>query len=243
MTRVAIIAALSDELRPLVRGWPSESRSGVDVWSRRHAGGEWVAACAGIGAEAAARAFAEIERDGALDLVVSAGWAGALREGFEPGRAYRVSEVVDASSGERFGAATPSGSCMLVTNRRVADQVEKRRLAVAYGAGLVDMEAAGVARLAAARGIPFICIKGVSDVPSDRMPDLNGFISPSGRFLRGRFMLFAMFRPWYWPTLVRMGRNGRRASQGIGESLREILGEREATATHAGPKGSAPSGE
>ena len=33
----------------------------------------------------------------------------------------------------------------------------------AYNAALVDMEAAAVARLAAMRGIPFYCIKGVSD--------------------------------------------------------------------------------
>ena len=41
--------------------------------------------------------------------------------------------------------------------------LKNNRLASTYKAALVDMEAAGIARLAAMRGIPFYCIKGVSD--------------------------------------------------------------------------------
>jgi adenosylhomocysteine nucleosidase len=232
MTRVAIIAALPGELGPLVRGWKRESRAGVDVW--RRAGGEWIAACAGIGAGAAARAFAEVEREGAVDVAVSVGWAGALREGFEAGRAYIVSGVVDARTGERFPTSAPSADCWLVTHDRVADREEKLRLAGAHGAALVDMEAAAIARMAAARGVPFCCIKGVSDGPSDRMPDFNTFISSDGSFLAVRFILFAVLRPWLWPALARMGGNGRRSAEGISGALAEALGKRGAGAAPRG---------
>ncbi len=40
------------------------------------------------------------------------------------------------------------------------------------------MEAAAVARLAGMRGIPFYCIKGVSDAFDEKLPDFNRFISP-----------------------------------------------------------------
>jgi adenosylhomocysteine nucleosidase len=237
MSRTAIIAALADELAPLVRGWPRESRGDIALWRWRNAGDEWVAACAGVGVEAAGRAFAEVERDGPVDLVVSAGWAGALRGEFAAGRAYRVSGVVDAGTGERFSCPGPAGDCLLVTSQTIADPEAKRRLAAEHGAGLVDMEAAGVARLAVSRGVPFVCVKGVSDGPADRLPDFNRFISESGEFQKARFIFFAVLRPWLWPALVRLGENSRRAAQGIGESVREILGQRGGAARSDGHTG------
>ena len=245
MNLVVLIAAMPGELKPLVSGWRHVCRNGVDLWSSDE--GEWVAACAGAGADAATRAFAEAEIDGAASLVISTGWAGALNEAFEPGRAYRVSGVVDARTGERFVAAVrpdesvvshPSDKnkdvarvghpdpCWLVTSSRVADEPEKRRLGATYGAGLVDMEAAAVARLAQMRGIPFYCVKGVSDGYRERLPDFNHFIRANGKFNLSRFIVFAVLRPWYWPSLIRMGENSRKAAQGIRESLLDFLDER-----------------
>ena len=77
------------------------------------------------------------------------------------------------------------------------------------------MEAAGVARLAAARGIPFYCIKGVSDGPDGRLPDFNRFIAGDGGFRTAAFMVFALFRPWLWPALARMGVHSGRAAGNI----------------------------
>jgi adenosylhomocysteine nucleosidase len=223
MKRIAIIAAMAGELEPLVRGWPRESRHGVDLWRSRQGESEWIAACAGVGVNAAKRALEEIEKDGAIDSVFSIGWAGALREEFAGGQAYRVSGVIDARTGERFSVAGQSAECWLVTSDRVADQTDKRQLAAMYGAGLVDMEASGVARQAALRGIPFYCIKGVSDGFSDRLPNFNRFISKNGRFQSAQFIFFAMLRPWHWPALMRLGKNSAKASQSIAESVREIL--------------------
>jgi adenosylhomocysteine nucleosidase len=223
MTRVAIIAAMADELGPLVRGWRRESRNGVGLWRQRSGEAEWIAAFAGIGAGAAERALAEVERDGPVDAVISTGWAGALSEGFEAGRAYGVSGVACARTGERFPAATPGAGCLLVTSDRVAGREEKRRLREAFGAGLVDMEAAGLARLAAGRGIPFHCVKGVSDGPADRLPDLDGFIAADGRFRIVGFIVFAVFRPWHWPALLRLRVNGSKSAEAIRESVLGIL--------------------
>jgi adenosylhomocysteine nucleosidase len=223
MKRIAIIAAMPGELEPLVRGWPHESRHGVDLWRSRQGENEWIAACAGVGVVAAKRAFEEIEKDGAIDSVFSIGWAGALREEFATGQAYRVSGVIDARTGDRFSVAGQSAECWLVTSDRVADQADKRQLAATYGAGLVDMEAAGVARQAAMRSIPFYCIKGVSDGFSDRLPDFNRFISKSWQFQSTQFIFFALLRPWHWPALMRLGKNSAKAAQSIAESVREIL--------------------
>jgi adenosylhomocysteine nucleosidase len=226
MTRVAIIAAMAGELKPLVRGWRHERRNGVELWRWKFDEGEWVAACAGAGVDAAMRAFAEVERDGAIDLVISVGWVGALSEELETGRVYEVSGVIDARSGERFRPSVWRQERWLVTSPKVADEVEKRRLAATYGAELVDMEAAGVARLAAMRAIPFYCIKGVSDGFHDQLPDFNRFISDEGQFRLARFILFVLIRPWHWSALMRMGENSKKAALGIRESLLENLDRR-----------------
>jgi adenosylhomocysteine nucleosidase len=240
MTRVAIIAALPAELKPMVQGWQHETREAVDLWRWQFDQGEWVAACAGAGVDAATRAFAEVELDGAIDRVVSVGWAGALREEFQAGKAYQISGVVDARTGERFTVSRwpePDSTAELaglLTSATVADEPEKRRLAAAYSAGLVDMEAAGVARLAAMRGIPFCCIKGVSDTLRDKLPDFNRFISESGQFRLARFILFVLIRPWYWSALIRMGENSKKAALGLKESLLENLDRRGVLRTRNG---------
>ena len=225
MTRVAIIAAMPGELKPLARGWPSSTRGNTHFWAQRTEEEEWIAACAGAGQPAATRAFAAIEDGGPIDLVFSVGWAGALNSQVATGAAFNVGGVIDARTGERFRCDAGAGDHWLVTSPIVADGAEKQRLASAYRADLVDMEAAAIARLAQMRGIPFYAIKGVSDGFHDKLPDFNRFIRPDGQFDLTGMVLFSILRPWYWPSLIRMGENSRKASQGLRESLLDFLDE------------------
>ncbi|MFP5204700.1 MAG: nucleoside phosphorylase [Acidobacteriota bacterium] len=223
MSRVAIVAAFPGELKPLVRGWAHGTRSGIDFWVQRSREEEWIAACAGAGQSAATRAFAAIEDGGPIDIVFSVGWAGALTSNVAPGSAYNVAGAIDVQTGERFLCDAGAGDLWLATSSKVAGELEKMRLAAAYSAALVDMEAAGIARMAAMREIPFYCIKGVSDGLHDRLPDFNRFLAAGGRFQTARFAIFAALRPIYWPALLRMGENSKQASQKIAESLLDFL--------------------
>jgi adenosylhomocysteine nucleosidase len=230
MKRVALIAALPGELKPLVRGWTHRRRNGIDLWRQTVGHSEWVAACAGAGSEAAGRAFHEAQLTGPITQVYSVGLAGAIRTGLSAGSVQVVAGVIDTVTHERFaaGGARPSGApapseCWLLTHPRVADRTEKERLAAAFGGDLVDMEAAEIARQAAAQGIEFHCLKGVSDELTDRLPDLNPFITSAGHFQLGRFVVFAALRPVSWPALIRLGRNSRRASAALALHLRQTL--------------------
>ena len=231
MTRLAIIAALPGELKPLVNtragAWPHSTRNGISFWAKRGEKEdweeEWIAACAGAGQDAATRAFAAIEEGGPIDLVFSIGWAGALRAEIAPGSVHNVAGVIDVRTGERFNCDAGAGELWLLTSPQVANSQEKRRLASAYNAALVDMEAAAIARLAHTRGIPFYCFKGVSDGLKDNLPDFNRFLSLSGQFCLSKFILFALLRPWYWPALIRMGENSKQAAQNIAKSLHDFL--------------------
>ena len=223
MTRVAIIAAMPGELKPLVHGWPHSRRGSIRFWAQRTEEEEWIAACAGAGQAAATRAFAAIEDGGPIDLIISLGWVGALTEDVAPGAAYNAAGVIDVRTGERFRCDAGAGERWLATSPIVADAAEKQRLASAYKADLVYMEAAAIARLARMREIPFYCIKGVSDGIHEKLPDLNRFIRPDGQFDLTAMVLFSILRPWYWPALVRMGENSRRASRHMRDALLEFL--------------------
>jgi adenosylhomocysteine nucleosidase len=226
MTRVAIVAAMPGELKPLVRDWPHSARGNIRFWAQRNEEEEWIAACAGAGQSAATRAFAGIEDGGPIDLVFSLGWAGALSEEIATGSAHNAAGVIDVRTGERFRCDAGAGERWLITSPIVADEAEKRRLASAYKADLVDMEAAAIARLAQMRGIPFYCIKGVSDGFHDALPDFNRFIRPDGQFDMAGMVLFSILRPWHWPSLIRMGENSSKASRSIREALLDFLDER-----------------
>ena len=225
MTRTVLIAAMQGELKPLVRGWQHKSNNGIHTWAHRD-DNLYVAACAGAGQAAATRAFAAAEEDAPIDLVFSIGWAGALTPDLAPGTAHNIAGVIDVQTGERFRCDAGAGELWLATSPKVADESEKRRLASTYNAALVDMEAAAIARLALMRGIPFYCIKGVSDGLHDKLPDFNRFIRPNGQFNLTGMVLFSILRPWYWPSLARMGENSRKASQSIREAVLEFLDER-----------------
>ncbi len=226
MTRTAFIAAMKGELEPLVRGWQHKRRNGVDMWLHRD-DNLYVAACAGAGQAAATKAFAEVEADAPIDLVFSLGWAGALKPGIAAGSSHNLAGVIDTRTGERFRCDADAGFDWIVTSPIVADADEKQRLARTYSATLVDMEAAAIGRLAAMRGIPFYCMKAVSDSFDEPLPDLNPFIGADGKFQTARFTLFALVRPWLWPVLVRMGENSKKAAWALNEAVREFLAEKD----------------
>lgn len=226
--RGAVIAALEGELKPLTRAWERADVGGAALWSLRSGQNECVAACAGAGAAAAGRAFRAAGIGGRLDWAASVGWAGALHAGAVPGKAYRVSEIVDAATGERFSAASAPGAAALpglklVSTGRVAGLEEKKKLREAFGADLVDMEAAAVARLAKEQGIPFYCFKGVSDGAGERLPDLNRFLDQDGGFRTARFAAYLLPRPRAWSAVIRMGIHSGRAAGAIAGILGELI--------------------
>jgi adenosylhomocysteine nucleosidase len=188
-----------------------------------------VAACAGVGQNAAARALAEIERDGPVAQIVSVGWAGALKDWYKPGEAYRVRGVVDLPTNTRlatapFTSAKGGADIWLATATKViTNPKEKQYIAISYYADLVDMEAIAVARLAKARGVAFHCIKGVSDGVDDILPDFNPFLAADGRFKQFKFIVSALFHPRYWQALKQMGENSSKAAQRIAEQVLELL--------------------
>jgi adenosylhomocysteine nucleosidase len=219
MKKIAIIAALPGELKPLVHGWQQRGRN---IWAGRIRDSEAVAIAGGMGAAAAERAAEQAVREFGTDVLVSYGWAGALTCAVKPRQACAIYDVVDAKTGERFVTDLPAGY-RLITLDHVARSDEKRALAEQHQSVLVDMEAAAVARVAAARKVAFYCFKGISDGYNDRLPDFNRFIDDKGEMRMAAFVAHAVFHPQYWASLRRLGENSSGAAKNLVDIAREGL--------------------
>ncbi|MDQ1452771.1 MAG: adenosylhomocysteine nucleosidase [Acidobacteriaceae bacterium] len=220
--RIGIIAALSGELKPLVSDW-SPQPDGAFLTQRGDAA--FIAIAKGIGITRAEQAVAIAETYGSLNVMVSIGWAGGTSCGVQPGTAYEVGEVIDAGSGERYGTSAVTSSVKLVTLDHVAGREEKRQVAESFGASLVDMEAAAVARLARVRGVPFYCWKAVTDIATEDLPDFNYFLDQEKQLRTRQVAAYALTHPRYVAPLLRMGRNSKSGAEALGQALRRWIGE------------------
>jgi adenosylhomocysteine nucleosidase len=211
--KIALVAALEREVWPLVKHWSASEREFDGRQFRFFENARAVLVCGGIGAEAARRATEAIIRLYQPVAVESVGFAGALDSRLEVGTVIGVKRVIDAKDGST--AEAPIGYWTLVSSESTAGVEQKKKLALAYGAHAVDMESAAVARAAQCRGIPFLALKVISDAHDFEMPPVDRFVSHDGRFRTGRFLLFALLRPWLWLRVVRLARNSNKAVKAL----------------------------
>ncbi len=220
--RLAIIAALPREVRGLVSGVPPDG----DLLERgihRHRFGSAVVVTAGMGSVRASLAFEAALASGPLEVVISAGLAGSCISELRAGTVAEAGVVIDARTGERFTAEHRATHIVLTTTASIASVGEKARLAAAYSAAMVDMEAATVARLARAHGLPFRAVKGISDAHDFELASLSRFEGKHGQFRTAAFTLHTALRPHHWRPAAKLGRESNRALGALWVRLREIL--------------------
>ena len=221
MSRVAIVAALEREVRPLVKSWRVSEKECSGRRFRFFEQGDVVVVCGGIGAEAARRAAEAVIAFYAPGVVYSVGFAGALDSALKVGDVVQPRRVVNAGDGSSL--TLDRGEGVLVSFGSVASPAQKASLRDSFQAQAVDMEAAAVARAAEARGAGFAVVKVISDEFDFEFPAMERFVDSNGRFLEGRFAWYATLRPWLWLKVARLARNGHRASLALSERLRMIM--------------------
>jgi adenosylhomocysteine nucleosidase len=221
MPRVAIVAALEREVRPLVKEWRVNEKVSDGRRFRFFEQDDSVVVWGGIGAEAARRAAEAVIAIYAPKLIYSAGFAGALDPALKVGDVVRPRHVVNAGDGSSMNL--DQGEGVLVSFGSVASPEQKAKLRNSFGAQAVDMEAAAVARAAEARGIGFAVVKVISDEFDFSFPSMEQFVDSDGRFLQGRFAWFAALRPWLWPRVARLARNSNCASLALCRWLQTMI--------------------
>jgi adenosylhomocysteine nucleosidase len=219
--KIALIAAMEREVRPLVRNWQVRAIEHDGRRYRLFEDRETALICGGIGAETARRATEAIIGEVNPARVVSVGFAGALDSSMRVGDVLEPCTVINAADGARTEVG--SGDGILITSATVAAEEQKIRLRRAYGAKAVDMEAAAVAQGAQARGVEFAALKAVSDAADFNLPSLGRFVAADGTFRSASFAWHVMLRPWLWGRTMALARNSSKASRALCDALSSYL--------------------
>lgn len=219
---IGIIAALPREVAGLVKGFAPQMEGrarGIFVWRSQRV----VVVAAGMGA---ARAALAVEAAGDVSELWSVGLVGACDPKVRAGSVVEAASVVDVRTGERFAteASGEPGAVVLATGAEIASVCEKTRLFAAYGAAVVDMEAATVARLALAHGTAFRAVKGVSDDADYELEGMGRFETKLGHFNTAGFALHTALRPWTWGRAITLGKHSGAALKALTAELQRRLG-------------------
>jgi adenosylhomocysteine nucleosidase len=226
MSRIAIIAALERELDPLVRGWARSRLQASGKSLPCFESGEVIAVAGGVGchrAELAARAVIEKYRP---QVLVSAGLAGALIRSLKVGNIVTPNVIVDAATGTEYRCQLGGdvvGGGVLVSAAEITGSGSKASLARRFHALVVDMEAAGVAKVAQEFNVGFRCVKAISDEFDFAMPPMDKFVDGEGDFRTGTFLRWAALRPQYWPATIRLARKAGQAARALADWLKRNL--------------------
>ncbi|MBZ2185726.1 MAG: hypothetical protein K7J46_13520 [Bryobacter sp.] len=154
--------------------------------------------------------------------VISIGVCGALDPALSLGQVLTVSRIQSP-----LGVFTPqplaAPAATLHSQDRVAVTVLEKEQLFATGAQIVDMEAAAVALLCERHGIPFSCLKAVSDLADEDLPvDFNLHRDANGNFSHLRIAIAGIMKI---TALIRLQRQTRIAVKGLQLALNAALAD------------------
>jgi adenosylhomocysteine nucleosidase len=176
----------------------------------------------GAGALRAASAVDAAAETFQPDAVISTGFCGAL----DP--QLRLADLVVATSvavadrtypAQPVSTASPHHAGVVCSIDHVAQTAEEKLRLRAGGAIAVEMEAAGVAARAQARGLPFYCVRVVTDLAGETMAnDFNAALRADGHFDTMVILREALRRPLVrLPELCRLRQRSVRAARVLGD--------------------------
>ncbi len=224
---VLFVAAEAREFSGLLRFCHAPQKLAWPVrWGRSASlnGCEILMLANGAGRAQAAAALEIARRMRKLTAVVSTGFCGALDPELAIGDIF-VATRIESSEG-CFGAALPlaaarHASGVLLSIDHVAQTADEKRVLHSAGAAAVEMEAAGLAALAAGSRLPLFCVRAVTDTASESFANnFNAALLPDGRFDSKRLLRAAMRRPQILlPELIRLRHRCEIAARALGDFL------------------------
>jgi adenosylhomocysteine nucleosidase len=165
-------------------------------------------------------------------VILTAGFSGALQPQAQVGDLVLAGEVTD---GERhtWPATWPVGDCPPLPRGRllgrpavVSSPAEKQRLGRVHNAVAVDMESAAVARVCWERGVPFGCLRVISDSCRTALSAGLADVLRGGQVAPWRLLRALARRPALAADLVRLARDTRRAARELAAGLTTAVGGR-----------------
>jgi adenosylhomocysteine nucleosidase len=241
--RIAIFAALPQEYRlfqKLTSNWRRILRQPVPVFQRCSADQEWFLVETGMGDTGIAAALRVALDWQPLDLILSTGFAGSLREDLGVGRVVLATGF--AAAGTPLSVALPSRLC-LNPSPQLRDFCRKHQVATAHLVtvrrprakallreevgdlpAIVDMESAWVAQAAWRSGTPFLCLRAISDGPGDAIDwDMDLVTDGQGRVRMGRAVLAMVEKPSLIGSFWTLWRKAQQAAHQLAPVLAALV--------------------
>ena len=160
-----------------------------------------------------------------LEAVVSTGFCGALDPTLRECDIVVGTEVFDSDTDEKLECALVESegrftSGLVISQDRVINDAASKQNLQQHGAIAVDMESAGAGARAKRAGLPFCCIKVVSDRADESFPfDINSMRGPDGRIGRAKIGLHALTHPKLISPLFNWNRRAKDAAKALGSFL------------------------
>jgi adenosylhomocysteine nucleosidase len=178
----------------------------------------------GAGAHRAAAAVNAALATFQPDAIVSLGFCGALAPDLAIADIVVGTTIFAAGrtfAAQSLGAGLPYRAGPVCSLDHVAQTAGEKGQLHAAGAIAVEMEAAGVAERAQALGLPFFCIKSVTDLAGETMSnDFNAALRPDGRFDTIRVLASSLRRPSVrLPELFRLRARCVLAARSLGDFI------------------------
>jgi adenosylhomocysteine nucleosidase len=215
--RIAILAPMTSELRPIVKAFGLEraETGGMTAHTGSVGDVDIVAVKTGIGMQAAARATERLLDATEVDHVLVVGIAGGVHRSAVIGDVVVPSVVIDEVTGVEYHPSTladvePAGA-LVSSDGLLVDPDAFARLAEQGVVGL-DMETAAVAAVCDRRGRAWSVVRSISDRPGDIEIDVMALAGADGSGSFSGVARFLVTQPWRIPQLVRLGRNSQRAA-------------------------------
>lgn len=239
-----ILFALKRERGPFCREFrPNQAFDGSPCWAR-FCGPAWLSVLVvetGMGPANVGRTLDWLlswPKLGAVayepSLLIFAGFAGALTDRLKVGDIVLADEIV-AESGVVWRTTWPGqvADCpwnpplcrgrLLSVDRLIATADEKRHLALNHQAVAVDMESAIFAERCTQSGLPFACVRAISDDAATPLSPALATLLSGGSASPWRVLKTLACQPGMVPELLRLARHTRHAARQLGTALGELL--------------------
>lgn len=181
----------------------------------------------GVGEKLCRNRLATFLQDRQFDLLISAGFAGALDDRLE------VGDIVIARnfSTTRIAADSllrdlPVKVCDLTTVNHIIDSPAQRaQLAQATGAAAVDMETDFIAQICAEHALPMLALRAISDTPARPLPLPPRILFDLDRQKTrpANLSLYILRHPTRLPRLIGFARQVQMARRALTRALEIIL--------------------
>ncbi len=216
-----LLTATDAELRPLQRRLGLRRVRGTTTVVDPRESPSIIAAFTGVGPDRAGDFTRNLLEHHAPGLVCIAGLAGGLAPDLRMGQVIAPGEVIDGRDGRAFTPSVTGDETTLVTVAKSAGTPdEKAVVREHFDADAVDMETAAIAAVCEEAGVPWLCLRAISDRANETLPARwLGLVDATGRSRTKSAAGYALRRPGRIAGLLRIDRITRRGMAAIVDRL------------------------